>query len=570
MLNALAGGDALEILVTMKDLSQAGFKNLQGNLAKTEAMSGTAGTKVGGMGSSLGALGVPLSLAAAGLGAVATEGLMAAQAYQEHEVAVGRLTASLNANVPAWQASSEEIKKAIEASTKLGFTDTETTNAMAGLVAATHDVGQATHVLAVAQDLARFKDISLQDASLALTSIEAGRARGLAQLGINVKDYSTTEERLAAVEKVASGQAQTYANSGLGKLAVASAEAEAAQEKLGKEVLWVEAVVIPAAADAFGRFADQVDFVSTAYDRNASAAEKQSTANQYLRDSWAMLIPGVKTAIADSEAATAAQFKAALAADTHSEALNSLAGHIGELGPAETTAVAPGSAMQDVLSKIAKAAGDASSAIPGLASAIDDQLFGKAINAGHIQELKDSNKELEKQRDHVKKNSPLYVELTGKIAANNKALFDLGLAEAETKGPDYVLSFLKNFIKKNGDATGAVQALIDKERTLRDLLIKIGPISGGIRFTGVGGSIDVAHAASGGYFPAIPGGRLVNLAEGGEGEYVIPESKIGSVAAGGGTIVHTHIYLDGRQIAEVVDQHRYRSDALAPTSTRGY
>lgn len=52
--------------------------------------------------------------------------------------------------------------------------------------------------------------------------------------------------------------------------------------------------------------------------------------------------------------------------------------------------------------------------------------------------------------------------------------------------------------------------------------------------------------ASGGYVPATPGGRIVRLAEGGQGEYVIPESKMGWF--GGPNIVvnvdlgNAHIY----------------------------
>lgn len=40
--------------------------------------------------------------------------------------------------------------------------------------------------------------------------------------------------------------------------------------------------------------------------------------------------------------------------------------------------------------------------------------------------------------------------------------------------------------------------------------------------------------ASGGYIPATPGGRVVRVSEGGEGEYIVPESKMGR----GGVTVH--------------------------------
>src|SRR5690606_16850436 len=37
----------------------------------------------------------------------------------------------------------------------------------------------------------------------------------------------------------------------------------------------------------------------------------------------------------------------------------------------------------------------------------------------------------------------------------------------------------------------------------------------------------VQSFATGGYVPPTPGGRIVRVAEGGEGEYIVPESKMG-------------------------------------------
>lgn len=54
--------------------------------------------------------------------------------------------------------------------------------------------------------------------------------------------------------------------------------------------------------------------------------------------------------------------------------------------------------------------------------------------------------------------------------------------------------------------------------------------------------------ASGGYVPATPGGRIVGLAEAGEGEWIVPDSKVrgfaSSVMGGGGTVVN-NLYLQG-------------------------
>lgn len=60
---------------------------------------------------------------------------------------------------------------------------------------------------------------------------------------------------------------------------------------------------------------------------------------------------------------------------------------------------------------------------------------------------------------------------------------------------------------------------------------------------GVTDGQDTVHMASGGYVPPQPGGTRALLAEGGEGEYVIPASKMGAAAAALSPGGDTHIYL---------------------------
>lgn len=58
-----------------------------------------------------------------------------------------------------------------------------------------------------------------------------------------------------------------------------------------------------------------------------------------------------------------------------------------------------------------------------------------------------------------------------------------------------------------------------------------GAVFAGLNLTlfgsGIGG--DLLGLADGGYVPATPGGKIIRIAEGGEGEYVIPESKLGTM-----------------------------------------
>lgn len=65
-------------------------------------------------------------------------------------------------------------------------------------------------------------------------------------------------------------------------------------------------------------------------------------------------------------------------------------------------------------------------------------------------------------------------------------------------------------------------------------------------------AMGIPHAAEGGYFPAQEGGTLAHLAEAGEGEYVIPESKLGQIGG-----ITNNFYIDGvksDELADIIDE----------------
>jgi hypothetical protein len=76
-------------------------------------------------------------------------------------------------------------------------------------------------------------------------------------------------------------------------------------------------------------------------------------------------------------------------------------------------------------------------------------------------------------------------------------------------------------------------------------------------------SISIPGFAAGGTVEPRPGGTLVNVGEGGEREYVIPESKMprfGALASarlsGSSGDGHGHdIYLDGQLVGRALEQH---------------
>lgn len=492
-------------------------------------------------------------------------------AYREQEVATARLGASLNANVRGWQANAEEIHKATEAAVQLGFTDTAATNAMAGLVAATHDVAKATEIMAVAQDLARFKGISLEEAAQALTKVEAGSYRVLKSLGIQLKDGATQTEALAAVTKVAGGQARAFAETDLGKVTVASAKAEEAQERFGKALSKIGAIVVPAASNALADFFESIDNGLTALDTNnlyitrldAAIAE----AKKHTKDFTAAGLEHL--AQMEAESAAIHQYDAEMA--THGDALIGARVAVQELGLAETQAHPPTETLHMDLRKVTSAAEMARDAIGagGLASAIGDELFGKAITAGNEARLKTTIADLVEQRKQVKEGSLKYIELTGEIAQNREELFNLHLEQAAQDGPAAAIAFLEQTKAKMGDANGAIARLITQYKALaavqQTLLRGLVTIDAG-RYAGK----TIPMFAAGGY--AKPGEPAIVGEDGpeliiprGSGVDVVPQPMWGAYSVGGGggsggpggAPAEIVIQLDGREVARFIDRRLY-------------
>lgn len=155
----------------------------------------------------------------------------------EEEAAMARLTAALHANVPAWDGTLEAIKRQVNAAMDLGFADTEAEGSLAQLAAATHSVSGAIDLQNTAMDLARLKHISLEEASSALIRIEAGRFKGLADLGIVLEKGATQEQALAAVRAVAAGQAKAFGSTLEGGMKEAETAISEAGQVLGDALI---------------------------------------------------------------------------------------------------------------------------------------------------------------------------------------------------------------------------------------------------------------------------------------------------------------------------------------------
>ncbi len=296
----------LRITADLKNNASTPLRQLRGDLDDVSNSKGIGAITAGfGMGIGMAVFNAGVSAIHAGVGAIEdmVKGAMA------DEVATAKLAqafqnwgSTLQANQPAVDAS---IKKGVS----LGFTDDEITDSLARLVTATGDAKKAQEFQAAAMDLARTKGISLADATEAMTKVEAGQYRALKALGISVlpvtdamdaltaSNKKATPEQvdqakatdlaatklavLAAVERVAGGQADAYSKTTAGAFAVVSAEIDKISDDIGTALLptltaaatfiaeqaipdiaaafeWLQANVMPKLKEAFDSFSVNV------------------------------------------------------------------------------------------------------------------------------------------------------------------------------------------------------------------------------------------------------------------------------------------------------------------------
>ena len=98
-------------------------------------------------------------------------------------------------------------------------------------------------------------------------------------------------------------------------------------------------------------------------------------------------------------------------------------------------------------------------------------------------------------------------------------------------------------------------------------------ILSGLGFGGGGGSGGkwLPWFADGGYVPPTPGGRIIGVAESGEGEWIVPDSQVQGFArsvlgGGGGTVINNYLTLSGTVIG--VDDLERRVKRIMDASAR--
>lgn len=158
------------------------------------------------------------------------ENTLTGMTKKQLETATGFKTVAEALNSKLVPAMNNAGKSAI----KLGFDDEEASNSFAKLFAVTKNQEQAMKELAVAQDLARYKGISLEDATQKLMLVHAGATKELKVLGLAVNEDATAMQNMDAITKQVTGSADAFAKTSAGAMEIMKVSSDNLKESIGQ------------------------------------------------------------------------------------------------------------------------------------------------------------------------------------------------------------------------------------------------------------------------------------------------------------------------------------------------
>jgi hypothetical protein len=218
-----------------KGLKQAekGFKDLEGAQAKAKY-----------------ALGKANKYAAVALGGLTVALGDAVKGAMEDEQAQKLLARQLEKTTGATGAQIKGMEDYITTQGKLkGVTDDELRPALAGLVRATKDIGEAQKVANLSMDVAAAKGLSLETVTKAMEKAYSGNMTALAKLSPElramIKGGATLEEVMAQMAKTFGGAATDSANTAAGSMKRLGVALGEAQEGVGAALLPILEKALP-------------------------------------------------------------------------------------------------------------------------------------------------------------------------------------------------------------------------------------------------------------------------------------------------------------------------------------
>lgn len=578
---------------------------------------------------------------AATAGVVALAGGLAYATKQAaaEEIGIARLDQALRNNVKGFDGNTAAIERTIKERQALAFSDDELRKSLSDLVARTKDTTKAFDLQSIAMDLARAKGVDLQTATGIIGKVFSGNVGILSRYGIAVRKGATATEALAAIQKMAAGQAEAYGETTQGAFEAFRIAVDDVVEDIGGALLpvatafarFVSADLVPAIGEIAGRFSAWVEANRPVIDQ----------LTQFVAVTLRQLVATVMSRVIPAFVAMLERF-ASFARTVASEVaptLVSISGKLAALATVITTQVAPlvldlatrvwENGLNRVLGAAIELFGDVAAELTSLVRTITgsegtvDGLRAGADAVGTAFGFLADNLDkvvailagawagqMARSIATLAVQTAATVAAAGGWAAYTAAAIAAAAATAAAALPfvalgvvvagavalivmnwDKVVEALRTGVRIIGDAFAAVGAvvgrIVDAIRTfvglVGDALAAIGRLTNirlpTISLPTIGASIDGERAAGGPvranktYLVGERGPELLSL--GSLSGYVTPTEKLvrdeerlapspERTASPGGKPVQINLVVDGRRLAEIVDERlylKYRSAA---------
>lgn len=208
-------------------------KNAEGRFKKFSKMAGVAA--VGGF--------VALSAGAIKFGKDAVD------AAAESEKAMARIRTNVEKTGVSYEKYADQLDAVGKAAVRKGFDDEDAMESASRLAQKNKDVTEGIRLQALAMDVARGRNISLEQATNLVIKAQMGQAGAVRRLGIDIDKSAKSKEILAAMESKFAGQADAYAKTQAGAADRLRVSWENFQESVGEKLIPIIAKLMQKMAD---------------------------------------------------------------------------------------------------------------------------------------------------------------------------------------------------------------------------------------------------------------------------------------------------------------------------------
>lgn len=192
--------------------------------------------------------------------AITKFGFDSLQAAKESEEAMARVRKNVENAGHSYETYADQLDKVGQAAARKGFDDEAAMESATQLAQKNKDVAEGIKLQALAMDVARGRNMSLEAATQLVIKAQMGQSGALRRLGIDMEKGATSQQMLGALQQRYAGQADAYSKTQAGAADRLKVSWENFQESVGEKL-------IPIVAKLMQKLADFSDWLSENWPR---------------------------------------------------------------------------------------------------------------------------------------------------------------------------------------------------------------------------------------------------------------------------------------------------------------